>query len=226
MRTLRRFALPFSAFLVLAVARAGEPVRVVEDGLLDEIKLYAETLPKASTVVVRTFDTSKAELGTGAEGGKDTRVAAAKQIQAAGPKLLSDSFVSTLVATGTFKTVRADDQTNLPEDALVVTGRFTQIDPGSKAKRYWAGFTGAGRSGTSVEGAVTDASGHVLATFKQQHIAVMGVFGGDYVKKMTSDCRSLGEDLAVFVNTWATGRVLKIKKEKEEEKEKEKTKKK
>ena len=205
-------ALAASGSLALS-AGAAEPVRTVEDGLLDEIALYAEALPPATVVVIRAFDASKAELGTGAEGGKESRVEAAKTIQASGPKLLSSSFATKLAGLGTFKDVREDDGSPLPSDALVIEGRFTQLDPGSKAKRYWVGF-GAGRSGTEVEGSVLDARGNTLATFKQKRIAVMGVGGGDYVKKMTSDCRSIGEDIAVFLDAWAAGKSLGGEKEK------------
>jgi hypothetical protein len=37
----------------------------------------------------------------------------------------------------------------------------------------------------------------------------MGVAGGDSLGKLTSDTKNLGEDLAKFLNTWATGKKLK-----------------
>jgi hypothetical protein len=36
----------------------------------------------------------------------------------------------------------------------------------------------------------------------------MGAFGGDYVKKMESDCRGIGEDIARFLSAWAKGEPL------------------
>lgn len=208
MSDLKLFGAALAAAGSLALtASAAVPVRTVEDGLLDEIRVFAQAPPPAPVVVIRAFDASKADLGTGAEGGKEARVEAAKTIQASGPKILSSSFATRLAALGTFKDVREDDGSPLPEGALVIEGRFTQIDPGSKAKRYWVGF-GAGRSGTEVEGSVLDAQGSVLATFKQKRIAVMGAFGGDYVAKMTSDCRSIGQDIAEFLDAWADGRSL------------------
>jgi hypothetical protein len=200
-----------AGFSLAAVAQAAEPVRYVESGLLDEMTLYVEAPPAASQVVIRKFDPSKADLGTGAEGGKEARVEAVKTIQASGPELLASSLSKKLAALGTFKSVRMDDGSPAPADALVIEGHFSKIDPGSKAKRYWVGF-GAGHSGTEVEGTVKDAAGNVLAKFKQERIAVMGAFGGDYVAKMTADCRDIGEDLAVFLDAWATGKPLKKEK--------------
>ena len=111
---------------------------------------------------------------------------------------------------GGFSDVRVDDGSPIPDGAIVVEGSFTQLDPGSKAKRYWVGF-GAGKSGTEVEGTVKDAAGNLLAKFRQKRIAAIGVFGGDYVKKMTSDCESIGEDVAEFLSAWAKGKPLKEK---------------
>ena len=54
---------------------AQAPVKSIEDGALDRIQLFAATLedPSRLTVVMRSFDTSTADLGTGAKDGKDAR---------------------------------------------------------------------------------------------------------------------------------------------------------
>ena len=68
-------------------------------------------------------------------------------------------------------------------DTLLVEGKFVEMDPGSRAKRYLVGF-GAGKSGVTVEGSVKAPDGMLLATFKQRRIGVMGAAGGDSMGKL------------------------------------------
>ena len=92
-------------------------------------------------------------------------------------------------------------------DALLIEGKFTELDPGSRAKRYLVGF-GSGKSGVTVEGSVK-ALGALVASFEQRRIGVMGLGGGDSLGKLASDTRNIGEDLAKFLHAWATGKNLK-----------------
>ena len=93
----------------------------------------------------------------------------------------------------------------LPRTAqVIVTGKFVTLDPGSRAKRYFAGF-GAGKSSVKVVGEVKDASGKTLATFEQRRIGAMGLGGGDSLGKLMADSRSIGEDVAKFMGRWARG---------------------
>ena len=82
------------------------------------------------------------------------------------------------------------------------------LDPGSRAKRYFAGF-GAGKSSVKVAGVVTDAQGKTLATFEQRRIGSMGMGGGDSLGKLMADSRNIGEDIATFLARWARGDSLK-----------------
>jgi len=191
-----------------AVAKEPSPDRThIEDGILDDIVLKSPSIPPDAVIVMRLFTTEGADLGTGAEGGKDTRVDAAKTVQSDGPKFLADAFRAKLQEVGPFPQVRVDEAGDLPANALVIEGRFTQINPGSKAKRYWGGF-GAGKSGLEVQGTVRNAKGDLLAEFTQKRIVVMGVFGGSYLPKMRKDCESIGEDIARFLSAYAKGEDL------------------
>ena len=184
--------------------RAGEPI---EEGILDRIVLHAEKAPGGVPVVVRLFDSSKADLGTGAEGGKEKHVAAAKIFQEQAPGILADSLVEELGEKGSFGEVSLASGGEVPADAIVIEGRFTVLDPGSRAKRYFAGF-GAGKGIIEIEGTVESAGGETLAEFAHRRVAVMGVGGGDYERKMRADCERLGEDLAEFLDTWSRGKSL------------------
>jgi hypothetical protein len=175
----------------------------VKEGILDEIKLYADKLPSSTRVVIKPFSATDADIVNG-EKKEET-----KTMQADGPRILSERFVAKLKEFGPFADVSAvDSGSPAPDDALVVEGKFTELDPGSRAKRYFVGF-GAGKSGVTVEGSVKTASGTLLATFQQRHIGVMGAAGGDSLGKLVSDTKSIGEDLAKFLSTWAKGKKLK-----------------
>ena len=190
----------------LAADKAPTPgaVRHVEDGVLDRIDLHVERMPAAEIVVVRPFSTEGADLGTGGEGGKAKNVSTVEAMKSEAPLMLTNALVSRLRELGSVKEVRADDGSAIPAGAIIVEGRFLQLDPGSRAKRYWVGF-GAGHSGVEVEGRVLDGSGKELATFTQRRIGAMGVAGGDSAVKMRKDATQIGRDIADFLHAWATG---------------------
>jgi hypothetical protein len=185
------------------------PVKTIEGGALDRIELFVAELPNAATlsVVIAPFDASGADLGTGGKDGKDARQAESKTMQNEGPRVLSDRFLAT-VEKGPFKSARAlKADEAVPAGALVVSGKFVTLDPGSRAKRYFAGF-GAGKSSVKVTGTVKDSTGRTLATFEQRRVGSMGMGGGDSLGKMMSDSRSIGEDIGKFLGKWARGESL------------------
>ena len=210
MRTLLVLGLCLEALALTpsAVSVAQKPVKTVKDGVLDEIVLYVTKPPStpATQIVMRPFSGLDADLGTGAAGGKEERQTEAQTIKTAGPTVLGEQFVSTLKSLGPYQDVSAADA--VPAGALVIEGKFTKIDPGSRAKRYLVGF-GAGKSTVAVSGSVKDSTGAVLATFSQQRHGVMGMGGGDSLGKLIADSRNIGEDIAKFVSAWAKEKSLK-----------------
>ena len=202
----------FSACVLVVWASslgAQTAVKTIEDGVLDKISLFVASLDRSAglTVTIRPFDASKADLGTGGAEGKEARQNEAKTIQNEGPRMLAERFAATL-EKGPFQSVRvlaAGDA--VPAGALVVEGTFDTIDPGSRTKRYFAGF-GAGKSSVKVSGTLKDASGKTLASFEQRRVGAMGMGGGDSLEKLTSDARSIGEDIGKFLAKWARGEKL------------------
>lgn len=206
-----RFSLVVSLSLCSGVVFAQAPARVIEEGALDRIELFAPTLekPAGTVVAIVPFDTAATDLGTGGKEGKQTRQEEAQTMKGEGPRVLSERFVAALKASGPFSDVVAVKAGETPPaGALVMTGRFVTLDPGSRAKRYFAGF-GAGKSSVKVAGEVKDASGKTLATFEQRRIGAMGMGGGDSLGKLMADSRNIGEDLAKFMAKWARGEKLK-----------------
>jgi hypothetical protein len=194
--------------LVLAQSLAAQgPVKTIEEGVLDRIELFVAALgdPKTTTVVIKSFDASIADLGTGGKGGKEARQDEAQTMVREGPRVLSEKFTATLSQNGPFKEVRAlEASESIPAGALVVEGKFVTLDPGSRAKRYFVGF-GAGKSSVKVTGTVKDASGRILANFEQRRVGAMGIGGGDSLGKLMADSRNIGEDIAKFLARWGRG---------------------
>ena len=210
-RPMHRLMIPCVVLLLVQALGAQKPVKTIEGGALDRIELFVASLdtPANLTVVIRPFDASAADLGTGDKDGKDARQQEAQTMRSEGPRVLAERFVATLEKGGPFKAVRvlkADEA--VPEGALALEGKFVTIDPGSRAKRYFAGF-GAGKSSVKVTGAVKDSAGRTLAVFEQRRIGTMGIGGGDSLGKLMSDSRSIGEDIGKFLARWARGDSLK-----------------
>lgn len=184
-------------------AQTDKPVRVIKDGLLDEIQLFVAALPEPyKRVSIRPFVSDGANLGTGSSEGDADEQAEARQMQKEGPAFLAESLAQELRARHTFEPVGPDGESD-----IVITGRFVELNPGSRKKRYFVGF-GAGKAAVGVAGEVRDRSGRLLANFRQRRIAVGGWGGGDSIKKMQSDSRSIGKDLAKFLHAWADGKRL------------------
>jgi hypothetical protein len=206
---MRRIFCAGALLLMVQAVGAQKPVKTIADGVLDTIDLFVDALdhPADLTVVIKPFDTSQTDLGTGGTDGKDTRRDEAKTMQLDGPRVLAERFVAT-IDKGAFKAVEAikvDDP--VPAGAIVVEGRFVKLDPGSRTKRYFAGF-GAGKSTVQVAGTVKNSSGQTLATFGQRRFGAMGLGGGDSLGKLMADSRSIGEDIAKFLSKWARGEKL------------------
>jgi hypothetical protein len=78
---------------------------------------------------------------------------------------------------------------------LIIKGRVTEMNPGSRSKRFWLGF-GAGKSRVEIQGMVIDAQTQKeLLRFKHARVSGVGTFGGDYADFLTDDTVDVGEDI-------------------------------
>lgn len=200
-RTLLRLSLAVVLLASPAVARKGkgpstEPGRYTEwNDEIDELEVV-ETfkLSDYSKVVVEPFGTDDTPLPEK----DDNTYEPVKEVlkDPAGP------FAEGL--TGELKGKIAVSQGSAGKDTgtLVVRTKVLTLDPGSRAARYWAGF-GAGAARAEVSGEVVDAAtGKVLLRFKQERRSGVGVAGGDYVKLMQRNLRTIGEDVALILNAF------------------------
>jgi len=85
---------------------------------------------------------------------------------------------------------------------LLLRGKVLEMDPGSRAARYWGGF-GAGSARTKISGEVVDAaSGKVLLRFTQERRSGVGVGGGGYPQLMNRNLRKIGEDVVLILQAF------------------------
>ena len=85
-----------------------------------------------------------------------------------------------------------------PASGLIVRGKITTLDPGSRAKRVWVGY-GAGAARTAIEGEIVDAkTGQVLVRFTQERRSGIERFGrgSSYEEIMKRNLTAIGEDVA------------------------------
>ena len=87
-------------------------------------------------------------------------------------------------------------------NGIIVRGRITTIDGGSRATRFWVGF-GAGGASVAAEGEVVRADGTQVAPFKavRSSSGMADMFGGDSPVLVDKCVRAVAEDIAEMVAT-------------------------
>lgn len=87
--------------------------------------------------------------------------------------------------------------------ALILRGVITELDPGSRALRYFVGF-GAGATKAQIETQFVDRDANrvVLAT-ADRRAAAFGVFGGDSRQYLTESLDEMAKGLARFLKRMA-----------------------
>lgn len=192
------------AFLILAApaaaARKGKsaptaPGKYTEwQDEIDELEVV-ETfqLSNYTKVIVEPFDTGDTSLPEK----DDNTYEPVKQVLASPSGPIADGLDDALDGR-----IEVSEEKGGGEKTLLVRGRVLTMDPGSRAARYWAGF-GAGAARAEVEGEIVDAStGKVLVRFRQERRSGVGMAGGDYVKLMQRNLRTIGEDVALILQSF------------------------
>ena len=178
-------------------------VAVAAEVKIDSYRVGDSQAPADATVLVRAFDSSEADLG---KQKKPRQKETARNMQTMAPIAFREGFVQRLSESKTFAEVVAFDEGEIPDNALVVEGRFTVLNPGSRGKRLMIGL-GAGKAKICVEGRVVDAQGSELATFSDCRSGTgMYAFGGGKAEGMMSNDVFKGAfNLAEFMALWAKG---------------------
>ncbi|MFL6261137.1 MAG: DUF4410 domain-containing protein [Thermoanaerobaculia bacterium] len=181
--------LPATAAFARKHAASTAPGKYTDwDGEMDELEVISTfKLADYKSVVVETFDTSSTPLPEK----NDNTYGPAQYALAHATLPFKDGLAGQVqkpVASG-------EPGTKAEAGELLVRGKVTEMDPGSQAARYWAGF-GAGAARTEITGEVVDgATGAVLLRFKQQRRSGVGALGGSYGDLLDRNLITIGEDL-------------------------------
>jgi hypothetical protein len=171
---------------------------------LDNAVIYRDTIPKDAPLRVRVFSSEGVDLGSGESPEKAKAYAAAQEMKRELPQWSTDRLILELKERGFQDVAELPADEPVPAGAWSLEGRFTEMNPGSQAKRYWVGM-GAGKSKVCWEARVTDADGGIAADLKHCRMGVMGWFGGRADDQMTVDAAKSSLHLAEFLDQWSAG---------------------
>jgi Domain of unknown function (DUF4410) len=165
---------------------------------IDEIQILKSfKIANYDRVVVLPFDTSATPLPDQ----NDKSYGTIKSVLAGYSGTLVEALRPELKAPAKVET--AD---NAPKTAktLIIRGKVEEMSPGSRAKRYLAGY-GAGAGGSKATGEIVDAkTGEVLAKFTQEHRSG-GTFkfgGGSDTDVMHDSIHATGQDIAHILDAF------------------------
>jgi hypothetical protein len=148
-------------------------------------------------IVVQSLDTSKVALPDKKERWYETM----KIVLAGYTEAFQEALQKELKAKANVEQVKETPKT---PKTLIVRGAVTQLDPGTRAGRYFGGF-GAGAASTELALEIVDASsGDVLARVKQARRSA-GTWkpgGGSDLEVMRDAIHALGKDVAHVLDTF------------------------
>lgn len=188
----------------IAFAAPSSDSRTIDKSPLDQATVYQSSISKDVAIRIRRFSSDNADLGTGAKKNKPKYRQIAEEMRETAPGLLLDGLTERLAEQGFSDVEPLDDSQPIPAECYVIEGEFTVLNPGSRAKRYWAGF-GVGKSRVCATGRVLNAQGDLLMEFDHCRHETMGLFGGESEGQMVKDSYATGAHLAEFMDQWARG---------------------
>jgi hypothetical protein len=202
-RFLQAFVLSAVALLLLSApasargkkAASTEPGTYKEwKGEIDEIQILKKfAISDYKTIVVRSFETSEVKLP---EKDDNTYEPVKKVLES--PETAFAKGLKADLAEG--RPLAVEISKAKGPGTLVIDAVVEEMDPGSKAARYWAGF-GAGAARAKLSLTISDgATGDVLIKFTQERRSGVGMMGGDYVGLMNKNLDAIGKDCAFILN--------------------------
>ena len=168
---------------------------LITNQALDHAVLNVDRISKDSALRVQLFDSTRADLGKPKH--RDT----AELLARSAPHLLAVDIVEALRDAGFSNVVLDEAAANSSTGHLILTGRFTDLNPGSQAARAWIGF-GVGKSKVCVEGHIGDETGKTMANFSHCRNGLGWGGSGD---QMESSAARIGDNIALFLTEWANG---------------------
>ena len=181
-----------SACAMLAIAHVALAEAIVSGDPVDHARLSAPAIEPGSTIYVEDFSTADANLGKAKH--QDT----AERLVSVLPHLLTIDLVEELRSYGFDARLGSADV--IPDDALVLAGRFTDLDPGNQSVRVWIGF-GAGKSRVCIKGTVTKGASS-LGEFSHCR---SGIGWGESGAQVTNSADRMAQKVAELFGRWSSG---------------------
>ncbi len=193
---------PAGMFLVLVVGVVGLVLAgegwTVSGGPVDHAVIYVRTISYDTPIRIHEFSVEQAHMG------KPKHRDVSEKVAQAAPHLLAADLLESLRHLGFTDVAMAGGDEPLPKGSLVLEGEFTLFDPGSQASRIMWGF-GSGKSRVCLRGDVRDGSGTRMASFEHCR---KGMGWGKSETELEKETRTLGGDIAAFLDGWAAGRYV------------------
>jgi len=167
----------------------------VKKQAVDSATLKIDQISRQLPFHVRLFDVTQADLGNPKH--RDT----AEMLARTAPHLLAVDIVNSLRQAGFNNVILDEVSESESESVLILTGRFTQLNPGSQAARAWIGF-GAGRSKVCIDGNISNEAGMELGSFVHCR---KGLGWGESGNQMEQSTVRVGDSVAQFLTAWADG---------------------
>ncbi len=182
----------FAACTVLASSALALAQVNVKGDPVDRAELEVDAIPTNAPIYIKDFSTAGATLGTPKH--EDT----AERLVEVIPHLLTIDMVEALRARGFDAQMTAGD--SIPDDALVLTGRFTELNPGNQTVRVWIGF-GAGKSRVCIDGNVS-MGGSSLGEFSHCRA---GLGWGESKEQVANSADRMADRVAELFARWSSG---------------------
>ena len=190
--------------IILLDEATGFPVALMDGGYLTAMRTGAVS-GVATKYMARPEATVAAVFGAGAQaftqvlGVHEARPLAKLFVYSVDPPDARRRFAARITETIGVPVILADDPASVvaQADTVILEGKFTEVDAGNRALKFWVGF-GAGKSKLTVKGRLLDATtGTELAAFENDRHAPMSL--ANFEEIFLDDTRNLAEDFANFL---------------------------
>lgn len=186
---------------VLSLAFAGL-CQAAQGYVLDRYEVKSAAVSPGSPILIGDFSTENTDFGK-LKKAKQKETAA--MMRRAAPSAFGESLKNRLAESGAFGEIGDYDGGEVPPGSLLLEGEFTVLNPGNRAKRYWA-MGAAGKSRTCFLGRVLDADGEEVVTFEDCRTgAGLWTMGGSSSGLMMADLDHAAEALTTVLAAWARG---------------------
>lgn len=176
--------------------------QAAEEYVLDRYEVKSAAASSNSPVLIKDFSTENTDFG---KLKKEKQKETASMMNRAAPSAFTESLKTRLDESGAFGKIGEYSDDAVAEGSLVIEGEFTVLNPGNRAKRYWA-MGAAGKSKICFAGRVLDAGGAEMVTFEDCRTGIgFWTVGGNSAGLMMADLDHAAEALAQVLAAWARG---------------------